>query len=85
MAYGVNKILEPVGRASIPKGEQEFPNMPPAIFKEIPHKRLDLLVGLSDLKYILDVPKDLETAQIVRRTGVASNLTMVMVGSLLAG
>merc|ERR1712237_89499 len=50
VAYGVNKILDPVGRASIPYGEQEFPHLPPAIFKRIPHKRLDLLVGLSDLK-----------------------------------
>ena len=50
MAYRVDKILEPVGRASIPKGEQKFPHLPPAIFEEIPHKRLDLLVGLSDLK-----------------------------------
>ena len=50
VAYGVSKILEPVGRASIPKGEQEFPHIPSAVFKEIPHKRLDLLVGLSDLK-----------------------------------
>ena len=50
IAYGVNKILDPVGRAHIPLGEKQFPLMPPAIFDKMPHKRLDLLVGLSDMK-----------------------------------
>ena len=49
-AYGVNKILEPVGRGKIIKGEQEFPFVPPEVFDDIPHKRLDLLIGLADLK-----------------------------------
>ena len=49
VGYGVRKILDPVGRSYIPEGEKQFPKMPPAIFEEMPHKRLDLLVGLSDM------------------------------------
>jgi len=49
VAYGVNKILDPVGRAHIPEGKKQFPKMPAVIFDELPHKRLDLLIGLCDL------------------------------------
>ena len=49
-AYGVNKILEPVGRGRLNRGQKDFPLVPPEVFQEIPHKRLDLLIGLADLK-----------------------------------
>ena len=49
-AYGVNKILEPVGRGRITRGSKDFPLVPPEVFQEIPHRRLDLLIGLADIK-----------------------------------